>query len=75
MQPLHLPTGYSAMPKAAGDPRRRIPARTLGMVGKGLAAFFVGLVIGVSTILIAELVTAPPSVPAGIEDGPLQLKR
>ena len=55
--------------------RKRSPVRTLGMVGKGLAAFIVGLVIGVSTILIAELATAPASEPAGIEDGPLQLKR
>jgi hypothetical protein len=54
--------------------------RPWGEIGKGVAAFVVGILIGASTILVAEIVTpaggtTTDDVPASVEQGPLQLRR
>jgi hypothetical protein len=77
MQHLRLPTTFDEPPESAAPLRggvKRSPVRALGQVGKGLAAFMVGIIIGASTIMIAETVT-PSADPSGIESGPVQLRR
>ena len=80
MHPLRLQTmasvqGPASEPSAheeavTGRPRR------LGQVGKGFAAFVVGLFIGATTILLADLAVPGPRDPVPLlEDGPVQLRR
>ncbi|MFO1149059.1 MAG: hypothetical protein U1E62_11855 [Alsobacter sp.] len=73
MQHLRLPTAFEDSPDTAIPARvtKRSPIRALGRVGKGLAAFVVGIIIGASTIMIAETVTPSGDEPPVID----QLRR
>jgi|EndMetStandDraft_8_1072994.scaffolds.fasta_scaffold1436326_1 hypothetical protein len=83
MHPLRLNSPFSAPAdsahplesREAGHRRGRRAGGIIGQVSKGLAAFVVGIVIGASTILLAEAITPAHGEPGAIEAGPLQLRR
>jgi hypothetical protein len=77
MQPMRLPSTFSETAPAAGAEGRHVPSagRPWGHVGKGIAAFVAGIMIGASTIIIAELVTPQPDAPPPFEQGPVELRR
>lgn len=80
MHPLRLQTmasvqGPATEPTAHQDAAAGRPRR-LGQVGKGFAAFVVGLLIGATTIILADLaVPGPRDTGALLDDGPVQLRR
>jgi hypothetical protein len=83
MHPLRLNSPYSAPAdsapplesRGAGRGRTRRPGWIIGQISKGLAAFVVGIVIGASTILLAEAITPAHGEAGAIEAGPLELRR
>ena len=83
MHPLRLNSPYSATaesaPRVADEPKRRTRLRrkggVLSQVSKGFAAFVVGVVIGASTILLAEAITPAHGEAGAIDAGPVQLRR
>jgi hypothetical protein len=77
MQHLRLHTGFDEPPEAAAATHRarRDPVRALGRIGKGLAAFLVGIIIGASSIMIAETITPAGEDTPAIDGGPVHLRR
>lgn len=83
MHPLRLHSPFSdaaAAARAAAGPGVSGRTRPWAGIGKGVAAFVVGLLIGASAILVAEIVTPAGGVTAesgapSFDQGPLQLRR
>ena len=78
MHPLRLHSPYSAPEEPALRAEvqsRRRTGGALGQVGKGMAAFIVGIVIGASTIQVAEVVTGAEAEVSPLGSGPVQLRR
>lgn len=81
MHPLRLNSPFSATPESAPrsgieqTPATRRRGGLLSQVSKGLAAFVVGVVIGASTILLAEAITPAHGEAGALDGGPVQLRR